>query len=138
MFLVTLLVTGIFLFLSGIHVFWAFGNNQNSSAVIPTRDSEPLFKPSTATTLLVAFALLMAAIIVLIQTEILNLPIPDWIGNIGIWVLVAVFGLRAIGDFRYVGFFKRVRGTKFAQMDTRIYSPLCVFIAVMTALIALT
>ena len=29
-----------------------------------------------------------------------------------------VFLARAVGDFRYVGFFKRVRGTRFARLDT--------------------
>jgi catechol 2,3-dioxygenase-like lactoylglutathione lyase family enzyme len=37
-----------------------------------------------------------------------------------------VFLLRAVGDFRLVGFFKRVRGTPFARWDTRLFSPLCV------------
>jgi hypothetical protein len=37
---------------------------------------------------------------------------------------------RAMGDFNYVGFFKRVRGTRFARMDTLLYSPLCLALAV--------
>jgi hypothetical protein len=49
---------------------------------------------------------------------------------------VAVFGLRAIGDFRYLGFFKRVTGTRFARADTLIYSPLCAGLAAMAAVVA--
>ena len=33
------------------------------------------------------------------------------------------------GNFRLVGFFKKVRGTRFATLDTRYYSPLCLFLA---------
>lgn len=33
---------------------------------------------------------------------------------------------RAVGDFRLVGFFKKVKGSEFALMDTLLYSPLCV------------
>ncbi|MBU0742185.1 DUF3995 domain-containing protein [bacterium] len=40
-------------------------------------------------------------------------------------------GRRAGGDFRYCGFFRRVRGTGFSRNYTLVYSPLC---AVMSAL----
>ncbi len=33
--------------------------------------------------------------------------------------------LRTVGDLRYVGVFKRVRRTRFAVRDTRIYTPVC-------------
>ena len=33
---------------------------------------------------------------------------------------------RAIGDSELVGFFKEVRDSKFARLDTLFYSPLCV------------
>ena len=63
-------------------------------------------------------------------------------GVIGEWtgvfwparIVTGLFFLRAIGEFRYVGFFKRVRDTAFAKADTRFYSPLCVFIAVLSLL----
>lgn len=45
--------------------------------------------------------------------------------------------LRSIGDFRYVGFFKRARGSRFAELDTRFYSPLCLPLALATAWVAL-
>ena len=37
--------------------------------------------------------------------------------------------VRAIGDFGYVGFFKRKGGNPFARLDTRVYSPLCLLLA---------
>jgi hypothetical protein len=43
---------------------------------------------------------------------------------------------RAIGEFRYVGFFKRVRGSRFARLDTLLYSPLRLLLAVGVAFIA--
>lgn len=39
--------------------------------------------------------------------------------------------------FRYAGFFKRVRGSRAAQLDTRFYSPLCLRLALATAWVAL-
>ena len=44
--------------------------------------------------------------------------------------------LRAIGDFRYVGFFNRVRDTGFARLDTLAYSPLCAGLAVLIGIAA--
>jgi hypothetical protein len=46
----------------------------------------------------------------------------------------AVLFLRAVGDFRAVGFSKRVRDTRFAWWDTRLFSPLCLAMAVLAAL----
>ena len=43
---------------------------------------------------------------------------------------------RAIGEFRYVGFFKRVVGSRFATLDTFVYSPLCLALAIGVALVA--
>jgi hypothetical protein len=43
----------------------------------------------------------------------------------GIWLLATAFVLRTIGDFRYVGLFKRERLTLFAELDGRIYTSLC-------------
>jgi len=36
---------------------------------------------------------------------------------------------RAVGDFKYVGFFKTVRASRFAVLDTWFYSPLCALLA---------
>jgi hypothetical protein len=40
--------------------------------------------------------------------------------------------LRSVGDFRLVGFFKRVRGTRFARYDSLLFSPLSLALGVPT------
>jgi hypothetical protein len=45
------------------------------------------------------------------------------------WVISGIAILmfaRAIGDSNLVGFFKEVKDSKFARLDTWVYSPLCV------------
>ena len=45
------------------------------------------------------------------------------------WVSSAIAILlfaRASGDSELVGFFKEVKGSRFARLDTWVYSPLCV------------
>jgi hypothetical protein len=100
-------------------------------------DGKPLFQPSRWATVAVALALFCAATVVAIRSGILSVPAPGFLAVVGCWGLAAVFGLRAIGDFRYLGFFKRVTATRFARADTFVYSPLCAVLAVMTATVAM-
>jgi uncharacterized protein DUF3995 len=62
--------------------------------------------------------------------------LPRAVSRSGTAAVAIVFMVRAIGDRRYVGFFKRVRGTRFARLDTRIYSPLCLALSAASAVIA--
>ena len=50
--------------------------------------------------------------------------------------LGAVFLARAIGDFRLVGFFKRVQGSRFARLDTLVYAPLCLILGIAALFVA--
>ncbi len=52
------------------------------------------------------------------------------------FALAAGLLARAVGEFKYVGFFKRVRGSRFATLDTLVYSPLCLLLAIGVALVA--
>ncbi len=126
--------------LAFLHLYWAFGGRWGSSAVIPTipsASSKPLFQPGMSATLVVAVALLFAATLVVGRVGWVGF-LPMWMTAWGVWGIAAVFLLRAIGEFRYVGFFKRVNGTAFARLDTLIYSPLCLLMAVLAAGTALS
>jgi hypothetical protein len=85
---------------------------------------------------LVAAALFAAMLVVLGRLKMLGAVVPGWIFYWGTWAIALLFLLRAIGDFRYVGFFKSVSGTAFARWDTILFSPLCLFIAVAAFLIS--
>ena len=51
------------------------------------------------------------------------------------WIISILFFIRAIGDFKYVGFFKKVKQTTFGEMDTTYFSPLCLVISMVGILI---
>lgn len=131
------LLIAIFVLLGILHLYWAVGKRVGESAVVPSVDGEPPFQPSRWATVAVAMALFCAAALVAIRSGILSVPAPTFLAEIGCWGLVAVFGLRALGDFRYLGFFKRVTDTRFARADTLVYSPLCAVLAAMAAAVAI-
>lgn len=122
--------------IGALHVFWAFGGKLGGGAAVPERDGAPLFRPSRGATLLVAGALFTGAALLLAQSGIVRVAVPPVLVRVGCYGLAFVFAARAIGDFRWVGLFKRERRSRFAQMDTRVYSPLCLGLAVACAVVA--
>lgn len=122
----TLTNIAILLAIAGIHFFWAFGGRWGADAAIPTNgEGKKMLSPDIFATLVVAIGLLAMALLHLEKIQLLNLPIPTWINDYSLKTIAGIFLLRAIGDFRYVGFFKKIRETNFAQFDTKYYSPLC-------------
>jgi hypothetical protein len=126
----------IFAILSFFHLYWAAGGRFGIGAAVPTVGNERLLTPSPLVTILIAAALFAAMLVVLGRLEMWGAFVPGWIFYSGTWVISLLFLLRAIGDFRYVGFFKSVSDTDFARLDTILFSPLCLFIAVVAFLIS--
>ena len=128
----------VFLFLASMHVYWALGGRWGGEAAVPTKDDNAkVFTPGPLPTLVVAAGLLLFGLIVLMSSKLIAFPLPAWITHYALWLIAAVFVFRAIGDFKYVGFFKKITKTRFAQNDSRFYSPLCLVISILTAILAL-
>ncbi|EED97374.1 conserved hypothetical protein [Burkholderia multivorans CGD1] len=119
-----------------VHVYWACGGRRGKRAAIPEHDGVPLLHPSTAGTCTIAAALLAAACVVAARAGWVWPGRYPGASGIAIVVLALLFAVRAVGDFRYVGFFKRIRGSRFARMDTLYYSPLCATLALSIASMA--
>lgn len=121
----------IFLALAALHTYWAFGGNFGHGSAIPTVQGQPTFTPSFWMTMAVASALFLVAVALLTITSSLAwLRLPSMAAIIFTSLVLA---LRAMGDFKLVGFFKLQSESRFAQMDTWLYSPLCLVLAVMLA-----
>ena len=119
------------------HVVWAAGGRIGMAAAIPQVDGRPLFAPGRVTTFAVALALFSLAALLLWREGLILLPLPFVIARVGVPLMALVFIARAIGDFRYVGWRKRVRGTSFARLDDLLYAPLCAVLAVCFAVVGL-
>ena len=119
----------IFILISLLHVYWALGGKWGIDAVIPELDNGTVaFRPPVFATLVVAVGLLGFA---LIHANAIGLVflIDTYYVRIGLGVIGGIFALRAIGDFNYVGWFKKKRTGAFAENDTRYYVPLCVLLS---------
>lgn len=120
-----------------MHVYWAAGGKTGWLESVPSVDGKRAFEPSAGVTLGVAIALLTAMLVVIGNIGWLGETVPPFVYN---WITLAIglmFLLRAIGDFGLVGFFKTSKDSRFAYLDTRLYSPLCVVVTILSfALIA--
>lgn len=131
----------IFAVISLFHFYWAAGGTFGSGVAVPTvavpsRGNVRVFKPSAGGTILVAVAFLIAIAVVLGRLRLLGEAVPHRVFRWGTWAIALVFFLRAVGEFRLVGFFKSVSDTPFAHWDTWLFSPLCLVIAAAAFMLA--
>jgi len=125
-----------FIALALVHIYWAFGGSAGKVAAVPHVNGVPTFEPSRFGTLAVAFLLCLCALVVLSVASVVPLPLPHAL-LIGLaYALSLGLFLRAVGDFKLVGFFKRVRGSRFALLDTLLFSPLCFVLSVGVLVVA--
>ena len=123
-------VAGVLLTLALLHIYWAAGGRTGAAAAVPMHaDGTAVFTPRRTATGVVALGLGLAAALVLGRAGVTPRVGPPSVYEWGTWALGAVFALRAVGEFRYVGLFKRQRRTRFARLDTRVYTPLCAALA---------
>jgi hypothetical protein len=134
--LLAIVIVAVFIVLALAHVYWAFGGRIAWLAVVPEVGGRPTFTPSAAATFLVAVALLACAGLVAGTAGILAVPVSHGVLTWLVFALALALLLRAMGDFRLFGFFKRVRGTSFARWDTIVYSPLCLLLSLGVFIVA--
>ncbi|MGE7690337.1 DUF3995 domain-containing protein [Lysinibacillus sp. NPDC097214] len=127
-----LVAVGLLWFISLLHIYWAFGGRWGSAAAIPVKEGEqkPAFTPKKWGTLFVAILILLASVIIVVQGGYLHGFQANGLSIIGSIVCAFVFIIRAIGEFKYVGFFKKIKHSQFARYDTWFYSPLCLFLGI--------
>lgn len=134
--LIACCVSLVFVALGLWHFRMAFWPVAGGGAV-PSVAGKPLFVPSTRATVTVGVVLLVFAGLVAATGRLVDVGASPRVLS---WLSLALaLGLlaRAIGEFRYVGFFKRVRDSRFAHLDTWVYSPLCLALAAGVAQVAM-
>ncbi len=133
MFVTTLsiLLLIIFSILSGLHFYWLFGGVWGLSKSIPTKNNKELvLKISKVATLIVAIVLGLVGLLYFSKLEFINFHYTHWMLDYSYWIIPIIFILRAVGDFNYVGIFKKIKDTEFAKADSKIVIPLCLIIGI--------
>lgn len=126
----------IFFLLSMLHFYWAFGGKLWYDEVLPT-NSTGLNKmnPSTPASLIIASVLLFFALITIGNQGLFYRFIKKKYFRYGNLIIAIIFFIRAVGDFKFIGFFKTIKTTRFGINDTQIFSPLCIIISLLSLLI---
>lgn len=125
-----ILCAGILVLISLIHMYWGFGGSWASKVVLPMKKIVKnmfLFRGRRG---LLWWRLRFYFCYCVISTAWIHIfwstsRITKW----GCILLAVIFFIRAVGDRKYIGIFKKVKGTEFSMYDTWVYSPLCLFIA---------
>ena len=110
-------------------MYWTLGGSIGLPLTVPGTVRAPPYRPTGMNRLLVSLSLLVAADLMLVRVGVLTTRIPELGLRVACGALAAAFLARAIGDFRYYGFFKRVTDSPFARLDTAVYSPVCAYLA---------
>ena len=125
----------VFLVLSGLHFYWAMGGKFGFAESLPKKSSgEQIMNPTKFHCAIVGLGLLACSAYYYIKLGWMPVPLSKSFFVIG-WIITVIFLLRAVGDFRYVGFFKKIKDTDFGRQDSRYYSPLCLVLALNGALV---
>lgn len=128
----------IFLTLGSIHFYWAVGGQWGINNALPQNEErEKVLRPSFLPIIIVGLGLCFFGIFYLVEMKWLSVHLPNWLVQIIGWIIPTIFLLRTMGDFKYVGLFKKIKHTDFAKWDTQLYIPLCFLIGITGILVAI-
>ncbi|MDC1324422.1 DUF3995 domain-containing protein [Flavobacteriaceae bacterium] len=136
--MLSIILIFIFTVLGLIHFNWAFGGEFGFTKSIPTKENgERVLNPRKIDSAIVGIGLIGFGVFYALKSGLIDNNLPEWIIIYGSWIIPILFLLRAIGDFKYIGIFKRVKKTNFGKLDTQFFSPLCLLIGVIGLIIQL-
>lgn len=136
--ILSILLSLILIGLGITHFNWVIGGKHGFAESLPTKENgERVLNPKKIDTAIVGIGLTAFGLFYVLQSDLINYNLPVWILKYVGWIIPAIFILRAIGEFKYVGFFKRIKQTNFGKLDTKFFSPLCLGIGIIGIIIEL-
>ncbi len=125
----SIILSLLFFGLAAMHFYWGFGGQWAFANSLPTNEQGiRILNPKTIDSIIVGSGLLLFGIFYLFLGDIIKIKVAIWFKSIVTWLIPLIFIFRAVGDFKYIGFFKEIKTTEFANLDTIFYSPLCLVI----------
>ncbi|MEH6706121.1 MAG: DUF3995 domain-containing protein [Galbibacter orientalis] len=136
--ILSILLSLILIVLGMIHLNWVIGGKFGYVESLPTKENgERVLNPKKIDSAIIGIGLIAFGIFYMIESGLIEYNLPEWIIKYGSWIIPIIFLLRAVGEFKYVGFFKSVRKTDFGKLDTKLFSPLCLIIGILGIIIQL-
>ncbi len=134
--------TILFLAISMLHWYWAFGGTWAIESAIPDKFHERHFDEknrikTAIATIIVAIGLLVFSWITASNYFINSSPLAPKHVKLLTRIIGGIFVFRAIGDFNLLGLFKKKSTSKFAEKDSQIYVPLCLYLGISSILITI-
>ena len=137
MIIISFILAIVFLSIALIHFNWVRGGTWGFDNALPSNEKgERLFTPLKIHSLIVGIGLLTFSFFYINMSNVVTLPLPESITKYIKWIIPSIFIIRAIGDFRHVGLFKKVKNTNFSLYDTKYFTPLCIIIGVLGYIVA--
>ena len=134
----SILLSMILLGLGVIHFNWVLGGKFGFLESLPTKENgERVLNPKKIDSAIVGIGLTALGVFYVLNSGLIEYNLPERIMKYGGWIIPILFLLRAIGEFKYIGFFKRIKKTDFGKLDTKLFSPLCLIIGIFGILIQL-
>lgn len=119
----------IFSLIAILHFYWAAGGSWGATAAVPTNEKgERFLNTGPISSVVVGVGLLGFAFYYMLPVISLQI-LPTGVLKVFGWIIPAIFFIRAIGEFRYVGLFKKLKTSTFAVQDTKYFTPLCLLIS---------
>lgn len=129
----------IFLFLSGLHLYWVAGGQWSLQGANPEDWKDNVLEMKRShfqfSTFIVAVGLALFGLITYNNYYVIDLGLDKKWLILATRLIGAIFILRAIGDFNVCGIFKKKSNSVFASRDSRIYVPLCLYLGFTSLLI---
>ncbi len=136
--IISVLLSVILIALALIHFNWVIGGEFGFKESLPTNErGERVLNPKRIDSAVVGIGLTAFGMFYAFKSGLLPYNHPVWILNYLGWIIPIIFLLRAIGEFKYIGFFKRFKHTEFSTLDTKFFSPLCLIMGLTGILIQL-
>ena len=121
----------VFFLLGALHFYWAVGGKWATDVVVPTKPtSEKLFNTSALSCVIVGSGLWLMSFVHVANAGLIFKGSDFTIFRYCTLAIAIIFLVRFMGDFKWVGLFKKVKGTSFAKNDALYYSPLCLFLSI--------
>lgn len=136
--ILSITLSSILIGLGILHFNWAIGGKFGFAKALPTNEQgERILNPSKIDCAIVGIGLTALGAFYLFKSGLIEYHLPEWLLQYGSWIIPAIFIVRAIGDFKYAGFFKSIKETPFGKLDTQLFSPLCLVIGILGILLNL-